>query len=499
MSKSKFGPLRPAAYIPAAVISLATLAGAVRAEEPARAAVPPELMERLRAQVGRAGGLTAESVALRAARTSTEKRARRADVAVAAAEVERADTGYYPRLSVLARYTRLSPIDPPTLGPANGSLVGTPATAPGPLPAGAPLVAIPASSLSFPVVLDQFLVQAGAVIPLSDYFLRIGQARDAAVLGREAAEHTEAAADSAVRAQAKLTYYSWARARLQRAVTQESVEQARHHLEVTIAARDAGRLPDVDVFRAKSLLSSAELLNERTKNAALLGEERLRTLLHDPSGPPYEVGDDLLAPMGPLDDLDPGALYAEAIASRPDLRALSRSGDALRRQRDASSAGNLPRLDAFGNAYLANPSPRVFPQKEEWRATWDVGVQLSFSPNDLASTASANHAIDARQRKLDADRAALADAVRDEIAGAVLAYREAGVARETAERGLEAAEEAYRVRQNLFDLGRGTSVELTDAEAEVLRARLEMIQASVDARVAKVRLEHAVGRDRTPR
>jgi len=32
-----------------------------------------------------------------------------------------------------------------------------------------------------------------------------------------------------------------------------------------------------------------------------------------------------------------------------------------------------------------------------------------------------------------------------------------------------------------------------------LRARLEMIQARVDARVARVRLEHAVGRDALPR
>ena len=89
------------------------------------------------------------------------------------------------------------------------------------------------------------------------------------------------------------------------------------------------------------------------------------------------------------------------------------------------------------------------------------------------------------------------DTLRDEISAAVVATQEATAEAESADRGLAAAEESYRVRRELFELGRATQVELVDAETDVLRARLEMIQARVDARVARVQLEHAVGRDVT--
>jgi outer membrane protein TolC len=177
------------------------------------------------------------------------------------------------------------------------------------------------------------------------------------------------------------------------------------------------------------------------------------------------------------------------------MRAFERSDAALRAQRTATESTGLPRLDAFGNGYVANPSPRIFPQREEWKATWDVGVQLTWSPNDLGGSDASTRAIDAERRKLDAERATVKDTLRDEISAAVVATQEAAAEAESADRGLSAAEESYRVRRELFELGRATQVELVDAETDVLRARLEMIQARVDARVARVQLEHAVGRD----
>jgi outer membrane protein TolC len=60
-------------------------------------------------------------------------------------------------------------------------------------------------------------------------------------------------------------------------------------------------------------------------------------------------------------------------------------------------------------------------------------------------------------------------------------------------RGLAAAEESYRVRQALFAEGRATSVELTDAETDLVRARLAAVDARIDAGLARVRLQRATG------
>jgi outer membrane protein TolC len=75
---------------------------------------------------------------------------------------------------------------------------------------------------------------------------------------------------------------------------------------------------------------------------------------------------------------------------------------------------------------------------------------------------------------------------------------EADFAIESSTRELASAEEAYRVARELFNNGRGTSTTLTDAETDLTRARLDLLNAKADARVARIRLEHALGRDARP-
>ena len=464
---------RPALADPPAPAVASSRSSPASISDAAIASRESALARSLRDRVGRPGGLTANETARRAVSTSPDDRARRADVEAAESDVDRTKVDYYPRLTMTARYTRFSPLTPPEIR----------------------VLPPPAPGFSFPVILDQYFTQANVTVPLSDYLLRIRQSHDAAVLSREASELNARASRLTVAASAKLAYYVWARARLGEAVTEQSVAQATHHLDLARAGRDAGREPGADVLRAESLVAAAELANARMRDEALLAEEHLHTLMHDSRSGRYEIGEDLLAPLDGTDAGEADALYREALQQRPELRAMERTFASLRSEREAADSRGLPRLDAFGNAYLANPSPRVFPQTDEWRATWDVGVQLTFSPNDLGGADSTKRNLDARRKKLDADRAALSDSMKDEIEGAVLAWREARFAAETASRGLTAAEESYRVRGELFELGRGTNVELIDAESDLLRARLEMIQARVDARVAKVRLEHAVGRE----
>ena len=99
--------------------------------------------------------------------------------------------------------------------------------------------------------------------------------------------------------------------------------------------------------------------------------------------------------------------------------------------------------------------------------------------------------------RLEAERRAVEDGLRVEVLQAHQARQEARSALRTSARGLAAAEEAYRVRRLLFDHGRATSVEVIDAETNLLGARLEQVNAQVNLLLARARLEHAVGRDVT--
>jgi outer membrane protein TolC len=438
-----------------------------------------------------AGGLTADEVSRRAAATSRDVEARGEERRAAEAGVDQAVAAYVPRLSGLGRYTRLSSLDEPTLG--NVVVTG----APGPIAAGTQLLAVP---LTFPVIVDQYAAQSTLQIPLSDYALRLPQLHAAARGNARAAALVEQASRLRAATDGKIVFYSWARARLQIGVAERAVAQARGHLKDAQAARETGSASKADVLRVEAQVASAELLLARAQAATAVLDQQLRTVMHDPGAQPYAIGEDLRAPpdpagVAPALATPEDTLVREAVARRPETRALAESAAATRKQAWAVRAAGLPRLDAVGNATYARPNARVFPLKDEFRGTWDVSLQLSWAPTDLFATEASHSATMARSRQLDAQRAGAADAIRVEIAQAVQAVREAEASLRTSERGLAAAEESYRVRRVLFQNGRATSVELTDAETEFSRAQLEAIGARVDRRIAEARLVHAVGQD----
>ncbi|MBX3125978.1 MAG: TolC family protein [Polyangiaceae bacterium] len=447
---------------------------------------------RARAVVARPGGLTAQEAGRLAGQRSLEVRLGQRESDVARAELERAVVSYLPRLTVGARYTRLSPLPSGRIGPDGANLVATPAGE-GPLPPGAPLVGVPASALSFPVILDQYVLQAGVVVPLSDYLLRTGQSHTAAREGVAAAELTVTARRRAASASGQLAYHDWVRATLAEIVADQGVEQAERHLSAAETLRELDRAVDADIMTARARVARAELARERARSLVDVSEQQLRTMLREPSGV-LRIGDDPFRPLPNPGAESAAALTAEALRKRPELRALERTASSLANQSRAARGAGLPRLDAFANAYYANPSPRVMPQRDEWRATWDVGAQLSWTPNDLPLASASSAALDARRAAVELERARLGDALRTEVVRAERALREAHHASRVADRGLLAAREAYRARLEQFRAGRLTSVELADAETELAQARLEVIDARVGWRAARVRLDYVVGR-----
>jgi outer membrane protein len=470
----------------------AVLAAAPAAAQPAPApqtqpaAPASKLDERLAAVVNRPGGLQAEDVAKRAEETSFSVRARQEEVRAAEAAVSQAKAAYLPKVDLVARYTRVS--DSST--GAIASLVAAPSvTEPGPIPPGTELVNVP---LEFPVVLNNYVMQGTLTVPISDYFLRIPQANTAARHGADAARFNERASRRQTGLDGRVLYYQWAQAKLQTVVAEQALESAREHLSDVKKQANVGVASNADVLAVEAQVASAELLLLRSKNLASLLETQLRTVTHDESGRPYEIGEDLTQPIAggttaaPADD-------DQAAARRPEARALSEAAAAQRTQAKIERAGALPRLDAVAHLDYANPNQRVFPSTDEFNASWDVSVQLSWTPTDVPSSLAAKRAALARAAQLDAQRAELVDGVKIQITQAQIQVSEADAAVGTSQRGLAAAEEAYRVRRVLFQNGKATNVELTDAETEMTRARLEAIDARVSQRVARARLAFALG------
>lgn len=481
---------------------------------PPAAPAPNRVAEALAPQPG---GLTPADAARLVLSSRPAIRVKELEVQAAAAKADQALLNYLPRVSVAATYTRLSEVRN-SLGVAGGASVG--AASPGILApctdaanimipgqictknvdANGMLVegkvgAVANTGFSFPVLLNSYSFTASLAVPISDYVLRISQGY-AAASHIESAKRIELEAEKlTASADAKVAFYNWIRAKGASVVALEAVAQADAHLTDVKRAFDVGLSSKGDVLRLEAQVASAQQLAADTAALASLSEEQVRLVLALPADKPLTIGIDVMGTHVEPSGVALSALQDEALSKRLEIRALDETEMSLKNVVAVTRAGYFPRVDAFADANYANPNQRIFPQADKFNLTWDAGVRLSWTINDTLTTLPAVTEAKARVEQIAAQKEALQQGLKLEVASAYAELKRAEANLDAADRGLVAAEEGVRVQTELIRAGRATGVALVDAEAELTRARLRHVDVRVAILVAKTRLEHATGRD----
>jgi outer membrane protein len=432
----------------------------------------------------RPGGLTAGQVGARAAATSWNAKASEANVRGAAARVDEAWAAFLPRLSGVGKYTRLSNFTLPPLAL---------------IPPGSAICATAESALCTPFTfpffkLDNWLLQASLTIPISDYFLRIDQNYTAATHSQEAARWDVIGARASSWADGAVAYYTWLRARGAVVVAVQALNDQKTHLRDGRNQFAVGNASKADVLRAETAVASAELVLERAKNLADLSEKQLRVAIHAKDEEAIVPGEDLELRPEPIQG-NAKQMTVEALSNRPEVKSADANAAAAREQASAAKAGRYPVLSAFGDGIEGNPNPRQIPPQNKFLLTWDVGAQVTWSPNDILVANGSVGDAESRVAAIEANKNNVRDGIEVEVTQTMQSVHEADFSLEASTRELASADEAYRVARELFNNGRGTSTTLTDAETDLTRARLDLLNAKADARIARIRLEHALGRD----
>lgn len=434
------------------------------------------------------GGWTADTVGARARQTSFDVAAKQASLRAAQAHVAAAVVAFFPRLSGLGTYSRYQDLAQPSLGTL---LEPTNAVPPGPISATTPLSAVP---LTIPIPLDYWLAQATLTIPLTDYVLRLSQEHGAARRRAGAARLDRLASEAQAYSNAKIDFYQYVKAMAQNDVLVEAKAVAAVHLQDAQNLFRVGRGSDADVQAADANVAAAQLAVDQATEMLGVAEEQLRIATHAPPSEPASIGEDVTSALG-RDAYDLAALKREASASRPEIQSLLLSAAAQDEQATSASAAQWPSVSASADYVYANPSPRIFIPEQQFKGFWDVGVRVTWAPNDVFGAGAAGEEQRARAAAMRAQSAQVRDAAFLEVTQAVLAMRTADSSIGSSDAQLRAAREAYRSRRELFLFSKGTSVELADAEASLFRARLAAVSARIDQRIARVRVEHAAGRD----
>ena len=416
-------------------------------------------------------GLTEDQVANKAIETSPSVNVSKAQILEASSRVDQAFAAYFPRVTLGASYTRVNEVD------LSLNIPGAP----------------PGGGSAFPQALNQWALTASLEVPISDYIFRLTQAYSAAATDVESKELETEAKRIQVRAEARGAYFNWIRTQGRAVVSGMAVALSRRHLQDAEVSFAAGTIAGADVARLESQVAqSRHLLNSPLALERVIAMQ-LRRLMHVPIDSPLTIGVDVMADPPPKQKRPLPDLIALAESKRLDIQALRRAKETFESLESTTRAGYAPRLSAFANGLYANPNPRVFTAGAEWNFTWELGARLTWTINDTFQTIGAVSEAEAKTAQVAEQIRALEDGVVLAVTQAYYDIETARSAIEAADKREEATSKSLDARRKLFRGGRATATEIVDAEAELIEARLQRVDAHVDLLVARANLEAAVG------
>jgi outer membrane protein TolC len=444
--------------------------------------------------------MTADRAAEMAVRANPTIERARALRRASEASVSRARAQMLPRIDLTARYTHLdgfpdgqisTATDPETLAEARAlaNMVSDPAARAlflgnieGQASGGA--------TISIPR--DQFYFGASLSWAVSDLFFALMPALDSAEASARAEEARVAATEAQVRRNAREAYYSLARARGSLAVALEARRQAQAQLEQIESGVRAGFLTEADRLGAVARVAATDQAVASANAGVEIADAALRTMMAADDGPVYGIGEPVLAEDSA--ELAPVAeLTARALAARPEVTAIEQAIEAQHAAGRATAASAYPHVIVGAGASYSSPNQYVIPPSGDFEPTWQVGATLAWSPNDTWTAVHRGQELDAQEAATREQLGELERGVRLEVRQAHALIRSAREAMVAAVAAREAAEAAYESRSSQLDAGHATTADLFAAEGQLNQARLSELDAAIQLRLARTRLDYATG------
>jgi outer membrane protein len=246
-----------------------------------------------------------------------------------------------------------------------------------------------------------------------------------------------------------------------------------------------------DQLTAEIAIAQLDLTGTEFDNAIEVANFNLDLMLGLPTVTRIEVDKKMLFEEKTISDL---TAYLAALDTRPDLAAADLRRQATAKNVDIAKGATLPTISVGGNAYLNNPNQRVFPQKDAFKGTWDLGVQLSYNLTSLYTSKAQIQEAQANVAVATAQRQQLSDAAKMEVNANFYAYQSALAKIKLNEKIIVQATENQRVMKNRYAAQMVLIGELLTADSLVLQAKLNLEAAKTDAEAAYYKLLKSVGK-----
>jgi outer membrane protein len=269
----------------------------------------------------------------------------------------------------------------------------------------------------------------------------------------------------------------------------EAVGQVEAWLEVARRREAIGTARKLDVMKAEVQLADVRQEAIAAENRVEVGRLALNLAMGRPSETPLQIA----AVMG-VDGPSEGAVEssAEDLKSHPDW---IRSELAIQRAEAgltvARSLGS-PELDIQAGYNLEGGA---FPPETN---NWNVGLLARIPIWDSGNAAGAAGAASARIAQARSAQERTGQRLDFSVREARLAVHDATERLQVLRFSVEEARRAMAVEQERYRVGVGSSLEVIDAQVALTRAETNVIGAICDQKIARARLDYALGRDFVP-
>jgi outer membrane protein TolC len=413
--------------------------------------------------------LSSIEAAKRAIETSPNLAKVEAQAAKAEAAAEQAFIAVYPKLDLEARYTRLSDITPYLSSELRSSGI----------------------IKFYP---DNYLFQARLSWPVSALFFTILPRHAALEKVAESQKVQTFVEHQTVKLRTREAYYNYARARAALMVQKSALAQAEAQRKDSEALVSAGSVARVELVRAVARVAAAKVSLIRADFAVSTARAALYSIVHIDGSQDITISENLEEEL-PWINQDEESVYKTALSRRSELRALRILAESQEHFIAAARGQALPVLALGGTAEEGNPNQRIFGTSNKFLPSWQVFASLVWTPTDTFSGLKAMDQAKFDYAATQADVRSLQDGLRVEVSQAYNGLAAARAALSSTRAGIEAAEESYRVRREQYRAGAAIAVDVLDAEQALTQARLELINALIEQRIARARLDRAVEAD----
>lgn len=269
-------------------------------------------------------------------------------------------------------------------------------------------------------------------------------------------------------------------------VLEENLNAAKKRDETFQKLENNGLMARNDRLKAQLQTSNIELQLLDAQNNYNIANINMDLLLGLPETTILKVDE---AYINEMQESQPISYYMnQATQNRKDLQALGYQIKAANVGTKAAKAESLPSFALTGGYFAADVPGFVTVTN-----AINVGVGVQYNLDNLWKKNSSLQKAKAREKQLEANNELLNDQIKLEINRD---YQNAALAQkkiEVYERALEQATENFRITKNKYDNGLANITDLLDADAALVGAKVNLINAKADATLAHKKLLQTSG------